>query len=241
VDFARRWTLETRRNVLVAILTVASGSVDAVGFLRLGGVFTSVMTANMVLLGVSAGRQEGALALHAGAAFMGYILGAFVGSLLAGRAYQGQALWPRRINVTLGVELAVLAVFAALWETTSGHPGGGATYVLLAVNATALGIQSGAVLRFGVSGLSTTYLTGTLTQFVAGWHGDAHRFSARSLAILVALVSGAAIGAVLAVEARRFMPVAPLGVIAVVIVGSHFAFRSEPNKPVPPEEALPTE
>ena len=29
-------------------------------------------------------------------------------------------------------------------------------------------MQSSAVLRFGVAGLSTTYLTGTLTQFIAG-------------------------------------------------------------------------
>jgi uncharacterized membrane protein YoaK (UPF0700 family) len=52
------WTAETKRNALVVVLIVASGSVDAVGFLRLGGVFTSVMTANMVLLGVSAGTRD---------------------------------------------------------------------------------------------------------------------------------------------------------------------------------------
>lgn len=69
-----RWSPETSRDVLVVVLTVATGSSDAVAFLRLGGVMTSVMTANMVLLGISAGRQESSLALHAGAAFAGYII-----------------------------------------------------------------------------------------------------------------------------------------------------------------------
>ena len=218
---------ETRRCVLVVFLTVATGSVDAVGFLRLGGVFTSVMTANMVLLGVSAGKRDASLALHAGAAFAGYTLGAFVGSRVAGRAVEDQSVWPRRISLTLGVELAVLAVFTTWWEATAGRPPDAATYALLAVNATALGIQSAAVLRFGVSDLSTTYLTGTLTQVVASLGSGAHRLSTRSLASLLALVSGGALGAVLAIEARRIMPVVPLGVVILVLVGSHLAFHDE--------------
>lgn len=121
----------------------------------------------------------------------------------------------------------MLAVFAAWWEVNAGHPTGAATYALLAVNAAALGIQSGAVLRFGVSGLSTTYLTGTLTQFVASLHDGAHRLSTRSIASLIALISGAALGAVLAVETRRLMPIVPLGVVILVLVGGHVMVRNE--------------
>jgi uncharacterized membrane protein YoaK (UPF0700 family) len=226
VSSARRWPAETRRNVLVVVLIVASGSVDAVGFLRLGGVFTSVMTANMVLLGVSAGTHDAALAAHAGAAFGGYILGSFAGSRIAGRAEDDQPVWPDRISLTLAVELAVLTVFAAWWEATGGHPPGAETYGLLTVNAVALGIQSAAVLRFGVAGLSTTYLTGTLTQFVASLSRG--RFLTQSLASLLAVVSGGAIGAVLAVDAPRFMPIVPLGAVALVLVTSLVAFRAGP-------------
>jgi uncharacterized membrane protein YoaK (UPF0700 family) len=218
VSSPSRWSAETRRSVLVVVLIVASGSVDAVGFLRLGGVFTSVMTANMVLLGVSAGTHDAALAMHAGTAFGGYVLGSFVGSRVAGHPEKDQPVWPKRVSVTLTVELAVLAVFAAWWEATGGHPPGAETYGLLALNATALGIQSAAVLRFGVPGLSTTYLTGTLTQFVASLSRG--RFLTQSLASLLAVVSGGAVGAVLAVEAPRFMPIVPLGVVALVLAGS---------------------
>ncbi len=220
-----RWSAETKRNVLVVVLIVASGSLDAVGFLRLGGVFTSVMTANMVLLGVSAGTHDAALAAHAGAAFAGYVLGSFAGSRVSGHAEDDQPVWPDRISVTLAVELALLAVFAAWWEATGGHPPHAQTYGLLAVNAVALGIQSGAVLRFRVPGLSTTYLTGTLTQFVASLSRG--RFPAQGLASLLAVVSGGAIGAVLAVEAPRFMPIVPLGVVALVLVCSRVVFSAD--------------
>jgi uncharacterized membrane protein YoaK (UPF0700 family) len=217
----------------VVILTVASGSLDAVGFLRLGGVFTSVMTANMVLLGVSAGRRDAALALHAGAAFAGYIVGVFVGSRVAGRAVDGQPVWPRRLSVTLGFELALLAVFAGWWEASGGHPDGAATYGLLAVNATALGMQSAAVMRLGVSGLSTTYLTGTLTQLVANLRAGVPAPARRSLAILVALISGGALGALATIEAPRVVPVIPLGALALVLVGSHVAFGGQQRGPDP--------
>ena len=220
-----RLSAQTKRSVLVVVLTAASGSLDAVGFLRLGGVFTSVMTANMVLLGVSAGTRDAALAAHAGAAFGGYFLGSFLGSRVSGRAEDDQPVWPRRVSLTLSVELAVLTAFAAWWEATGGHPPGGQTYGLLTVNAIALGMQSAAVLRFGVPGLSATYLTGTLTQFVASLSRG--RVLTQSLASLVAVVSGGAVGAVLAVEAPRFMPIVPLGVVALVLVGSQLAFGSE--------------
>ena len=69
-----------RLDALVAILAMTAGATDAISFLGLGGVFSSVMTANMVLLGLSAGKQNGPLALHADAALTGYIVGAVAAS-----------------------------------------------------------------------------------------------------------------------------------------------------------------
>lgn len=56
------------RDILVVVLAATTGATDAMSFLGLGGVFTSVMTANLVLLGVSAGQRSGALAVHVGTA-----------------------------------------------------------------------------------------------------------------------------------------------------------------------------
>ena len=87
-----------------------------------------------------------------------------------------------------------------------------------------LGIQSGAVIRFGVNGLSTTYLTGTLTHVVAGFTRRQPSVSIRSVAILAALVGGAGLGAVLTVEVPRAAPAVPIGVVIVVLVGASAAF-----------------
>lgn len=59
---------ERRLGALVTFLAMTAGATDAISFLGLGGVFSSVMTANMVLLGLSAGTHNGPLALHAAAA-----------------------------------------------------------------------------------------------------------------------------------------------------------------------------
>jgi uncharacterized membrane protein YoaK (UPF0700 family) len=69
-----------RLDALVAILAMTAGATDAISFLGLGGVFSSVMTANLVLLGLGAGQQNGPLAVHAGAALTGYIVAALAAS-----------------------------------------------------------------------------------------------------------------------------------------------------------------
>lgn len=66
----------------------------------------------------------------------------------------------------LFAELALTAGFAVGWWATSSNPDENWQLMLLGTNAIALGLQSSAVQRFGVSGLSTTYLTGTLTYTV---------------------------------------------------------------------------
>ena len=75
-----------RRALLVVVLTLVTGVTDAIGFTRLGGVFTSVMTGNMVLMGVAVGRADALLALHVGVAFCAYVIGGFAGAHIAGIA-----------------------------------------------------------------------------------------------------------------------------------------------------------
>lgn len=53
------------RVALVILLAVTTGAADATAFERLGHAFASVITGNLVLLGVSAARGDGQLALVA--------------------------------------------------------------------------------------------------------------------------------------------------------------------------------
>ena len=122
-----------RRDVLVVVLTVTTGALDAVSYLRLGKVFSSVITGNLVLLGVAAGQQTAVLALHAGVALAGYGTGVVAGGRLAGTPQRGQPVWPVQVTVTLGAELAVLVAFSAGWLAAGGHPAGGGRLALPAV------------------------------------------------------------------------------------------------------------
>ncbi|HZD66812.1 MAG TPA: YoaK family protein [Acidimicrobiales bacterium] len=224
-----------RRDVLVTLLALTTGATDAVSFIRLGGVFTSVMTGNIVLLGVSAGHRAASLAVHTGVAFAGYVLGVLAGTRLAGR--DGGGVWPARVTLALLAEAGILAVFAAGWETTGGHPGEAAQLALVGVAALAMGAQSGTVRHLGVPGLSTTYLTGTLTGIVAGLGGHGPpRVAWRSLGLVFTLAVGAAAGAVLATEAPLGVPGLQLGALVAVIAAATvwFAGGGAPSPPAPP-------
>ena len=215
-----------RRDALVIILTLVTGSTDAIGLIRLGGVFTSVMTGNMVLLGLAVGEKSGSIALHTGVAFVLYIIGSFFGARVAGHAPPDESHpWPRTIVWALTLELAVFALFALWWELVHGAPSSNVTYALLGLNAMALGVQSAAVLRFGIHGLSTTYLTGTLTQFVAGFTKRDEPIQVRSGLILLMLIAGAALGAFLAVDHPLLAPIVPVGALVVVVVGAWTSFH----------------
>ena len=56
------------RDGLLVLLTLTTGAVDASSFLHLGNVFSSVITGNLVLLGLSAATLNASLSLHSGVA-----------------------------------------------------------------------------------------------------------------------------------------------------------------------------
>lgn len=206
---------------LTVLLTVCTGAMDAIGFLRLGDVFTSVMTGNLVLLGLAAGRADATLLAHVGVAAAGYVGGAFCGGLLVNRA-RGAGLWPSIVTVVFAVELALLAGFTAIWFAVGGEPAAGLVYGMLAIAAAAMGLQSAAVRRIGLPGLSTTYMTGTLTGLIAdlAQRSPGGGASVWAAARLLALIVGAAVSALLLSTAASVAPVLPAGLLVVVIVAA---------------------
>lgn len=210
-----------RRHALVVVLTFLTGSADAVGFLALGGAFSSVMTGNMVLLGLSAGRGDTDLALTSGCAIASFITGVLAGARLAGSAQPDDPVWPRRVTRALVLELLVFVVFLVVWVVTLPSRSEQVDLGLLMLSAAALGVQSSAIQRFGVPGLSSTYLTGTLTSLIAG---VAARSPWRSLRpkvhVLLALMSGAAVGALVAMHLSAWSPVLLIVPLVFVIAVS---------------------
>jgi len=214
------------RDGLLVLLTLTTGAVDASCFLHLGNVFSSVITGNLVLLGVSAATQSASLAIHSGVALAGYSAGVLVGAPIATRRARGGETWPLSVSVTLVAEFCVLAAFSVGWELTGGHPGSMAQVLLIAALAVAMGIQSAAVRQLG--GMSTTYLTGTLTAVVTELvTRDRGPGFARSVGVLAAIVSGAVVGGLVAEHAPAWLPAAIMTPLAVVVIASITGFDAD--------------
>ena len=215
------------RQSLVVTLAVVSGATDAIGLLALGGAFTSVMTGNMVLLGVAASSTDGRLAASSGFAILAFCAGAALGARLAGSHQKGDGIWPRPVTTALAVEFVFVAGYAGGWWVSGADPGPGLSLALLLSTAIALGIQSSTVQRFGVSGMSTTYLTGTLTTVVIRLAtGRGVREVWHSIEILLGLVAGAAAGTLLLLVTPLFAPVLQLVALGgVVLVAATVARR----------------
>jgi uncharacterized membrane protein YoaK (UPF0700 family) len=221
---------EVARQLTLAavLLTIGTGATDVLSLTRLGGVFASVMTGNLVLLGLSAARTSAALAGHTAVAIGGYVLGVAIGARIialaprrraAGQRAAGPPGWPAMVTAALLLELVLLAAFAAGWELAGPHPGGASQYLLLATATVAMGIQSASVRGFGRGEYATTYLTGTLTSLIAGlvtpgtrrWPGW------RQPGALLTLAAGALINGILVAHAPAAVPVVIIAPLCVVL------------------------
>ena len=143
-----------RRLMLGLLLTACAGFIDVVGFIELGGYFTSFMSGNTTQLGAAIGGIEQMVALPASLVAM-FFLGGFAGSFLG---YRSRRWGP---SMVLALVISTLAVALALrlngWPTTQA----------MLVLAAGAGAQN-ATLPFSGSGarLGATFVTGTL--FAAG-------------------------------------------------------------------------
>lgn len=208
-----------QRDGLILVLTLIAGCIDAISFLGLEQVFTANMTGNLVLFGLAVGQGQWAPALRSGVAFLGFAAGAIAGARIAGRD-PGPMPWPSRVTAVLAAELAVLGGVALGWWLTSGPPGDGRLTLLVATAAAAMGLQSIAVLRLAVPGVSTTYVTGMLTTLVGQLAtASGSRFSsARYTLVIATMGGGAALGAFLHHHHRSIAPVVPAALLALVVV-----------------------
>jgi len=207
------------RDWRVVLLTITAGAVNAVSFLALGKVFSSVITGNLVLFGVAATTHSSSEAIHGGVALAGYSAGVLAGAPIAARGSDHGGTWPASVTATLAAELCVLAAFCVGWELARGTPRDGAQLALLAVLAAAMGVQSAAVRRLGQ--MSSTYLTSTLTGVLAGLVTRSKPDGlGRSIGVLAAIVAGALAGGLLATSAYPWLPVVIMLPPAVVVAES---------------------
>jgi uncharacterized membrane protein YoaK (UPF0700 family) len=151
----------------VLLLTWVAGTIDAIGYLALGHVFTANMTGNAVLLGIAIGQRQGLAAIRSIVALAGFVLGVSIGALLAHRSGPQASLRRAFLGPAL-VEAIILAAFALVFHLPSIPRNQTSLYVLIALSAVAMGIQSAAVRRLNLPGIATTVITVTITSLIAG-------------------------------------------------------------------------
>ena len=210
---------------LIAIaLTFASGAADVASFSRLGFVFTSVMTGNIVLLGLAVARGSLTLASHTAVAIGGYIAGVAAGTWVAHGAKTASSekdgVVPSHVLWVLLGELTLLTGFAVGWEVSGASPAGWAQFCLLATLAAAMGVQSSAVNDMGLAQVSTTYLTGTLTGLVSSLvkPGQDTPQGIRRFGVLIGLVAGASLSGMFVATAADGVPALPLAALVTTLV-----------------------
>jgi uncharacterized membrane protein YoaK (UPF0700 family) len=173
------------------VLTTLAGAVDGAGFLGLGQQFVANQTGNAVLLAVAlsgelTGRSDGLSAVGPLYSLAGFAVGAVAASLATRR----HVLTSFGVPVLLVAEVALLALAGLA----------GSTELAIGLAAFAMGVQSIHAARIGLSGVTTTVLTGTLIALSVNLSGDRDDLrSARLQAgVWAVYLVGAGLGSVLA-------------------------------------------
>jgi uncharacterized membrane protein YoaK (UPF0700 family) len=223
------------RNAMLLLLAWVGGSTDAVSYLGLGHTFTANMTGNTVLLGIAIGQGLLANQVRSFLSMLGFCVGAMIGGILIERNYV-QEDWPVIITRMLAIEGVLLAAFALVWYLTDPAHSPVLENILIVLSALAMGLQSAAVLRIGVSGIVTTYVSGTWTsfvmnlvrQFLRGKDANATELSTRSkqnhlglqLAVLCIYGLAAVISGLGEVHWPKIVPLLPLFIVIIVVVNA---------------------
>jgi uncharacterized membrane protein YoaK (UPF0700 family) len=211
VDTFREFPLLIRvRNIAAMVLAAASGATDAIGYLSMGHVFTSAMTGNLVLLGISIAHRDGQCVGRVAVSLFCFVTGVALGARMVRSPKPDDPVWPSAITRALAVEALAFVVYAICWWTIGVDRSVYAKAALLGLGAIALGIQSASMQRFG-PGLNTTFLSGSLTTLV-GWVATGHRLRdiPYHLMMLVGLLFSAICGALLVHHAPAFAPAVQL-------------------------------
>jgi uncharacterized membrane protein YoaK (UPF0700 family) len=210
-------------HVALVLLAVATGAADAFAFLLLGGIFTANMTGNLVLAGMFTRPGWSTTLVGALTAIVAFAAAAAVAFRVTPRPRAGTVYAPRAV-VTLAVPIVVLQLgFALAWLLTGGDVPPTGSCTLIAVSAAALGAQTVLAKRVsGAAGLTTTFVTGTLTAIVEALADGQRGSLGLQWAVVAAVTVGALIGtAVVAVLplAAPFVPLALVGTATLLLVG----------------------
>lgn len=160
--------LRSGQTVPAVVLTLVAGYVDAIGFLRLGGVYVANMSGNSVSVGIHAAHGSWSTVAE-----RLLTIGMYVLSLLLTRMVVDAAL-ERGFRRIVACCLLLEGGFLIVFRTSAGHNAG------IVLGAAAMGIQAATLSKFSDVTIYTAFVTGSLVKFAESaaewvmgwWKGD---------------------------------------------------------------------
>jgi uncharacterized membrane protein YoaK (UPF0700 family) len=201
---------------LMILLTVVTGLLDAVAYLRLGHVFVANMTGNVVFLGFAAAGAKGLSVAGSLLAIGCFLPGGAAAGRLAARAGSDRA---RQLATAAAVQAVLIAGAIAVAGVAGSALGEPSRYGLIALLALAMGVQNATARRLAVRDLTTTVLTLTLTGIAADSRlgGGSGAGNGRRALSVAAMALGALLGALLLRELAPLAPVVAAEALVVVV------------------------
>lgn len=183
--------------ILLLGLTVLTGMVDAVSYLRLGHVFVANMTGNVVFLGFAAAGVKDFSVPSSLLAIAAFLVGAYFGGLLGRRGgrHRGHLFW-----IAMLIETLLVAVALILSVVDLGTVQGLLQDALIVLLGLMMGLQNAVVRRLAVPDLTTTVLTLTLTGLAADTTPPTGGNRLRRIASVACMLAGAALGGILVLQ-----------------------------------------
>lgn len=196
--------------LLAYVLTFTAGLINAVTVLGLGDIFASLMTGNVVFIGLALGGAKDVSAWRSGIAIIASLAGAAIGGRIAARR-GGKSLRAWLLPVA-GVEASLIAGASAVAHLyihrSTDNTMAPAVLVAIALTSLAMGVRNSTVTELNLPDLKTTVLTLTLSGLAADSKlgGDKAQHATRRAFSVLLIGGGAAAGALLFFEFGIALP-----------------------------------
>jgi uncharacterized membrane protein YoaK (UPF0700 family) len=136
---------------------------DALSYLR-AKVFTANMTGNAVVFGLGLVGPDRSRLLDCALAICAFACGAFIAGIILLRLRRPDEVKHLKFGLLLEIPFAIL--FTVFWAMSLDGGSAGVVQAMIFAAGCALGIQSVAVRRLNISGVVTTFITGTITTAI---------------------------------------------------------------------------
>lgn len=196
-------------HIALVLLSLSSGTADAFAFLALNGTFTANMTGNLVLAGLFTRPEFARTVVCSILAILAFAALTYAGfRLIRAMPHADPRTVLRRLLLP---SLALQALAGIIWLVVGDRPHLTGQGVVIVLSAGALGLQTVAAKTLSdVSGITTTFVTGTLTSVMQAFADRSERGQLVRVLSVLALPAGAVAGTALFAAAPLAGPVLPV-------------------------------